>query len=112
MSSYGDGAAKTRMRKTVTQRTLDRRARAQERASRAKGLDIGWTVFSYLIGGMIGYGAIGWLIGKAVHAGWPFPVGMLTGLAISVGFVIYRYGRQGSVEQLYGRQGPAERNDR
>jgi ATP synthase protein I len=74
----------------------------QEQDSRVEGLDIGWTVFSYLIAGMVAYGGIGWLIGKAVHIGLLFPVGMIVGLAISVGFVIYRYGRQGS----------AERNDR
>lgn len=74
----------------------------QEQDSRVEGLDTGWTVFSYLIAGMVAYGGIGWLIGKAVHIGLLFPVGMIVGLAISVGFVIYRYGRQGS----------AERNDR
>jgi ATP synthase protein I len=70
-----------------------------EHDGRAMGLNIGWTVFSYLIGGMIAYGAIGWLIGKAVHVSLLFPIGMLVGLAISLGFVIYRYGRQGSVER-------------
>ena len=64
---------------------------------RAQGLDTGWTVFSYLIGGMLAYGAIGWLIGRAVHVALLFPVGMLIGLAISIGFIIYRYGRQEAV---------------
>lgn len=70
-----------------------------ERDGRAMGLNVGWTVFSYLIGGMVAYGAIGWLIGKAVHVSILFPIGMLIGLAISLGYVIYRYGRQGSVER-------------
>jgi F0F1-type ATP synthase assembly protein I len=74
----------------------------QEQDSRVQGLDTGWTVFSYLIAGMMAYGAIGWGIGKAVHVGLLFPVGMMVGLAISVGFVIYRYGRQGSVERMTG----------
>ncbi len=60
---------------------------------RAQGLEIGWTVFSYLIGGMIAYGGIGWLIGRAVHVAVLFPIGMLVGLGISLGYVIYRYGR-------------------
>ncbi len=63
---------------------------------RAQGLDIGWTVFSYLIAGMAAYGAIGWLIGRVVHVPLLFPIGMLVGLAISIGFIIYRYGRQGA----------------
>ena len=66
---------------------------------RAQGLDIGWTVFSYLIAGMLAYGGIGWLVGRAVHVPLLFPIGMLVGLAVSIGFIIYRYGRQGAVEQ-------------
>jgi hypothetical protein len=76
----------------------DASTRAQKRAAaegRAQGLDIGWTVFSYLLAGMAAYGAIGWLIGRAVHVSLLFPIGMLVGLAISIGFIIYRYGRVG-----------------
>ncbi len=53
----------------------------------------GWTVFSYLIAGMLAYGGIGWLIGHFTHIELLFPIGMLVGLAISVGWIIYRYGR-------------------
>ncbi len=53
----------------------------------------GWTVLSYLLSGIAAYGGIGWLVGRATHATFLFPVGMLAGLGISVGFVIYRYGR-------------------
>jgi hypothetical protein len=76
--------------------TSDGNANAAE--MRALGLSTGWTIFSYMISGLAAYGAIGWGIGKAVHATWPFPAGMMVGLAISVGFVIYRYGRLGSLE--------------
>ena len=100
MSGNGKGA--------VTRRASD----LDEAEMRALGLGTGWTVFSYLISGLVAYGAIGWGIGKAVHAEWPFPAGMMLGLAISVGFVIYRYGRQGSVEQSHDGQGRVKRNDR
>jgi ATP synthase protein I len=53
----------------------------------------GYTVFSYLIAGMLAYGGIGWLIGHFTHIPMLFPIGMLVGLAISVGWIIYRYGR-------------------
>jgi hypothetical protein len=53
----------------------------------------GWTIFSYLISGMLAYGGIGWLIGHFTHVSLLFPIGMLIGLAISVGWIIYRYGR-------------------
>ena len=64
-----------------------------EARSRAQGLNIGWTVFSYLLSGMAAYGLIGWLVGRAVHIQMLFPIGMLVGIAISLGFVIWRYGR-------------------
>ena len=77
-------------------------SRAQKRAAaqgRAEGLEVGWTVSGYLISGLLAYGIIGWLIGRAVHIWFLFPVGMLVGLAISIGFIIYRYGVQGAATQ-------------
>ena len=62
---------------------------------RAEGLNVGWTVFSYLLSGMAAYGIIGWLIGRALHLSLLFPIGMLIGLGISIAFIIYRYGRGG-----------------
>jgi ATP synthase protein I len=53
----------------------------------------GYTVLSYLIAGLLAYGGIGWLIGHFTHISLLFPVGMLVGLAISVGWIVYRYGR-------------------
>ncbi len=42
---------------------------------------------------MLAYGGIGWLIGHFTHISLLFPIGMLVGLAISVGWIIYQYGR-------------------
>jgi ATP synthase protein I len=55
----------------------------------------GSEVVSYLLAGMLAYGGIGWLIGRAVHIGLLFPVGMAVGLALALGWVIHRYGRVG-----------------
>jgi ATP synthase protein I len=75
-------------------------ARKQAAAQgRAQGLETGWTVFSYLIAGMAAYGGIGWLIGRAVHVPLLFPIGMLAGLGISIGYIIYRFGRQQGAER-------------
>ena len=84
MSSQGNGAPAR----------VSQRAAAAE--GRAEGLNIGWTVFSYLLSGMAAYGIIGWLTGRAVHVPLLFPAGMLAGLGISIGFIIYRYGKQGA----------------
>jgi ATP synthase protein I len=58
------------------------------------GRGAGWEIFSYLAAGMAFYGGIGWLIGRAVHIQLLFPIGMLIGITISLGWIIYRYGRQ------------------
>ncbi len=49
---------------------------------------------SYLIAGMLAYGAIGWVIAHFTHIELFFPVGLAVGMAISLGWVVYRYGRQ------------------
>jgi ATP synthase protein I len=72
---------------------VTRDIRTEEAEGRAQGLNTGWTVFSYLLSGMAAYGGIGWLIGRAVHVAVLFPIGMLAGLAIAIGFIIWRYGR-------------------
>ena len=87
MSAQGDGASSE----------LSRRTAAAE--DRAQGLNIGWTVLSYMLSGMAAYGIIGWLVGRAVHVSLLFPIGMLVGLAISISFVIYRYGVQAAATQ-------------
>ena len=67
---------------------ISRRTAAAQ--GRVEGLNVGWTVFSYLLAGMAAYGGIGWLIGRVVHVPVLLPVGMLVGLAISICFILYR----------------------
>ena len=86
MSDHGNGAARTAQDEAAAQ-------------GRAQGLETGWTVFSYLLAGMAAYGGIGWLIGRAVHVPLLFPIGMLVGLGISIGYIIYRFGRQQGPER-------------
>jgi len=93
MNGRGDG----------TPAEISRRTAAAQ--GRAEGLNVGWTVFSYLLAGMAAYGAIGWLIGRAVHVSLLFPIGMLVGLGISIGFIIYRYGRQEALAQATTTKG-------
>lgn len=72
---------------------LGARDNAQGRPGDHLTAGTGWNVFSYLISGMLCYGGLGWLIGHFTHISLFFPIGMLVGLAISVGWIIYRYGR-------------------
>jgi ATP synthase protein I len=66
-----------------------------DRSGADDGLSMGtgWTVFSYLISGMLAYGGIGWVIAHFTHISLLFPIGMLVGLGISMGWIIYKYGR-------------------
>jgi ATP synthase protein I len=89
------------------------RARKQAAAEgRTKGLETGWTVFSYLLAGMAAYGIIGWLIGRAVHVALLFPLGMLFGLGLSIGYIIYLFGRQGIQQQGLERPRKESTGDR
>jgi len=53
----------------------------------------GWTILSYMIGGMALYGFVGWLAAR--WTGWTvlFPIGMLFGLASAIALVIFRVTR-------------------
>jgi F0F1-type ATP synthase assembly protein I len=53
----------------------------------------GWSIFGYLISGMVFYGGLGWLIGHWTHIAALFPIGALVGLGVGVFAVIYKYGR-------------------
>ena len=54
----------------------------------------GWAIVSYLIGGMVLYGGIGWLIGRWTNIPILFPIGLLLGIGLSLGLIIFRFTRQ------------------
>lgn len=53
----------------------------------------GWRYLSYLLGGMILYGGIGWLVGRWTGISVLFPIGMLLGLGLAVAMIIFRFSR-------------------
>lgn len=53
----------------------------------------GWSIFSYLISGMVVYGLVGWLLAWLVHIPVLVPVGALVGLVFAIGGVVWKYGR-------------------
>ena len=59
----------------------------------------GSEVVSYLLAGMLAYGGIGWLVGRAVHIELLFPLGLAVGLGLALWWVIYRYGRIGGARK-------------
>jgi ATP synthase protein I len=53
----------------------------------------GWQILSYMLGGMILYGGIGWLISRWTGIAVLFPVGMILGIGLSVSMIIFRFTR-------------------
>jgi ATP synthase protein I len=53
----------------------------------------GWRILSYLLGGMILYGGVGWLIGRWTGISVLFPIGMLLGLGLAITMIILRFTR-------------------
>jgi ATP synthase protein I len=53
----------------------------------------GWSIFSYLIAGMVAYGLLGWLVAWLTHVPVFLPVGALVGLFFAIGGVVWKYGR-------------------
>jgi ATP synthase protein I len=54
----------------------------------------GWSIFSYLIAGMVAYGLLGWLVAWLTHVPVLLAVGALAGLVFATGGVVWKYGRQ------------------
>jgi ATP synthase protein I len=53
----------------------------------------GWQILSYMIGGMLLYGGIGWLASRFTGISVLFPLGMILGIGLSVALIIFRFTR-------------------
>jgi len=53
----------------------------------------GWSIVSYLVGGMLLYGGLGWLIGRWTHIEALTGVGIVLGIGLSLVLIIYRFTR-------------------
>jgi hypothetical protein len=53
----------------------------------------GWSIFSYLIAGMVAYGLIGWLLAWLTHIPMLTAAGTLVGLVFAIGGIVWKYGR-------------------
>ncbi len=55
--------------------------------------DNGMRIFSYLLAGIICYGALGWLLDAKLGTKWLTPLGIVFGLACSIYLVVKKYVR-------------------
>lgn len=53
----------------------------------------GWRILSYMLGGMILYGGLGWLVSRWTGIAVLFPVGMILGLGLSIAMIVFRVTR-------------------
>ncbi len=53
----------------------------------------GWRILSYMLGGMLLYGGIGWLVSRWTGIAVLFPVGMIFGIGLSIALIIFRFTR-------------------
>ena len=53
----------------------------------------GWQILSYMLGGMILYGGIGWLVSHFTGIAILFPLGMILGIGLSIALIIFRFTR-------------------
>jgi len=53
----------------------------------------GWQILSYMLGGMILYGGIGWVAGHFTGISVLFPLGMILGIGLSIALIIFRFTR-------------------
>jgi ATP synthase protein I len=68
----------------------DRPDQAQTQPARESD---GWQILSYMLGGMILYGGVGWLVSHWTGIAILFPVGMILGIGLSVAMIIFRFTR-------------------
>ena len=61
--------------------------------STSNGANEGWAVFSTLLGGLLVWGAIGWLLDHWWHTHVATPIGFLLGMVLGIYAVVARYGR-------------------
>ena len=53
----------------------------------------GWQILSYMLGGMLFYGGIGWVAAHYTGISVLFPIGMILGIGLSVAMIIFRFTR-------------------
>jgi len=53
----------------------------------------GYTALSYLIGGAVLYGGLGWLLDRWLHTGFCLPIGLILGIGLGVFLIIKRFGK-------------------
>jgi F0F1-type ATP synthase assembly protein I len=79
-----------------------------QRSVKAHAVDQGVTVLSYLIGGVLVYGGLGWLGDHFFGTKFLLPLGIILGAALAVYAIIKRFGKIVSSAPVTDAAAPAE----
>jgi hypothetical protein len=58
-------------------------------------MDQAMTALSYVIGGIVVYGGIGWLLAHFLHLQFLIPIGIVVGAGLSTYLIVKRFGKPG-----------------
>lgn len=67
--------------------------RSRDRAA-SRGADLGWAATSTMLGGMLFWGGVGWLLDHWWGTHFATPIGVILGMALGVYAVVMRFGRE------------------
>lgn len=83
-----------------------------QRSAKAHAVDQGVMVLSYLIGGVVVYGGLGWLGDHFFDTSFLLPIGIVLGAALAVYTIIKRFGGvDGGPLRTARRRGPDADDD-
>lgn len=85
--------------------------REDEVVGMAAETHLGTTVVAYLLAGPVLFGAIGWLVDRALGQDWVVAVGILSGMALSMYVIWLRYGSDQASAGRRATMPPAHQND-
>lgn len=61
-----------------------------------RGANDGWAVLSTLIGGILVWGGVGWLVDRWLGTKIALPIGLIVGMAASLYLIVKKYGSSGT----------------
>jgi ATP synthase protein I len=66
-----------------------------DRGEAWRGVDMAWGVIATLLGGLLAWGGLGYVVDRLLGLHWLFlPIGMVTGMAGAIYLVYVRFGRE------------------
>lgn len=72
------------------------------------GAELGWAATATLLGGIVVWGGVGWLLDHWWGTSFATPIGVILGMALGVYAVVMRYGREPAQQAQTTNARPAD----